>query len=264
ISVKMVLTNVYLTSDTYALCIAHAFTNEKEEIMGLLIGEVVFFFDNYEIKIDCENETCHISSAMILKRSDKRPDRVEISPEQLSNASNHAEHLSEKLNKPMRIVGWYHSHPHITVWPSNVDLKTQASYQLMDDRFVGLIFSVFNQDKSNRTSRWKVLIFYFTSTQYERVDVNVHITPSTTMCTSILDSYQQLHEIIWQEEKELFESTKSDSLDLTSSLHNGAVYTKNVVQIVECIQVPLMNFMQGKLNENLRTIEHMKQKNEKL
>ena len=39
----------------------------------------------------------------------------------------------------------YHSHPHITVLPSHVDVRTQAMYQSMDEGFIGLIFSVFNQ-----------------------------------------------------------------------------------------------------------------------
>lgn len=75
--------------------------------------------------------------------------------------------------KRMRIVGWYHSHPKITVWPSHVgnimmhfrnlstrcqlkyfdcyrvDTDTQAVYQMMDETFVGLIFSCFNEDKSS-------------------------------------------------------------------------------------------------------------------
>ena len=28
--------------------------------------------------------------------------------------------LARELQRPMRVVGWYHSHPHITVWPSHV------------------------------------------------------------------------------------------------------------------------------------------------
>lgn len=28
--------------------------------------------------------------------------------------------LAEMTGRPMRVVGWYHSHPHITVWPSHV------------------------------------------------------------------------------------------------------------------------------------------------
>ena len=30
------------------------------------------------------------------------------------------------------------------------DIRTQASYQLMDERFFGLIFSVFNEDKTTK------------------------------------------------------------------------------------------------------------------
>ena len=33
----------------------------------------------------------HISAVIVLRRSDKQPDRVEISPEQLSDASTKAE-----------------------------------------------------------------------------------------------------------------------------------------------------------------------------
>ena len=47
----------------------------------------------------------------------------------------------------LKVLGWYHSHPHITVWPSHVDVGTQADYQLMDDNFIGLIFSCFNDSE---------------------------------------------------------------------------------------------------------------------
>ena len=45
----------------------------------------------------------------------------------------------------VRVIGWYHSHPHITVLPSHVDVATQASYQQLDAGFIGIIFSTFNQ-----------------------------------------------------------------------------------------------------------------------
>ena len=38
----MPVNGVYLTADCYSVCLAHALTTEKEEIMGLLIGEVQF------------------------------------------------------------------------------------------------------------------------------------------------------------------------------------------------------------------------------
>ena len=52
--------------------------------------------------------------------------------------------LAAETGRPLRVVGWYHSHPHITVWPSHVDLQTQAQYQTMERTFVGLIFSCFS------------------------------------------------------------------------------------------------------------------------
>lgn len=61
-----------------------------------------------------------IVSSVILRRLDKKPDRVEISEEQLVQATMKAEELASELGRPIRVVGWYHSHPHITVWPSHV------------------------------------------------------------------------------------------------------------------------------------------------
>ncbi|XP_028513313.1 lys-63-specific deubiquitinase BRCC36-like isoform X2 [Exaiptasia diaphana] len=131
------VSTVKLEGDAYTVCLIHALSTEREEVMGLLIGEV-------------DNGVTHIYSVIMLQRLDKRKDRVEISPEQLSDASNQAERLGllTRCHRPMRVVGWYHSHPHITVWPSHVDLSTQAMYQVMDEGFVGLIFSCFNDTKS--------------------------------------------------------------------------------------------------------------------
>ena len=72
-------------------------------------------------------------------------DRVEASPEQLASAMASAEKLSEDSGLKVRVIGWYHSHPHITVLPSHVDVRTQASYQQLDAGFIGIIFSTFNQ-----------------------------------------------------------------------------------------------------------------------
>ena len=40
------------------------------------------------------------------------------------------------------------SHPHITVLPSHVDVRTQAAYQMLDEGFVGIIISAFNRVRS--------------------------------------------------------------------------------------------------------------------
>lgn len=57
-------------------------------------------------------------------------DRVETSPEQMAACSALAEHMSVSTGMPTRVVGWYHSHPHITVLPSHVDVNTQVCLQM--------------------------------------------------------------------------------------------------------------------------------------
>lgn len=79
-------------------------------------------------------------------RSDRRKDRVETNPEQLAAASALAERMTSSTGRTTRVIGWYHSHPHITVLPSHVDVHTQAMYQLLDSGFIGLIFSCYSED----------------------------------------------------------------------------------------------------------------------
>ena len=64
----------------------------------------------------------YICSVYMMRRSDKRPDRVEIPPEQLSAAAIEADLLASRLKRSVQVLGWYHSHPHITVWPSHVGM----------------------------------------------------------------------------------------------------------------------------------------------
>ena len=47
--------------------------------------------------------------------------------------------LTEQLD------GAWCSHPHITVLPSHVDVRTQGAYQMLDEGFVGIIVSAFNR-----------------------------------------------------------------------------------------------------------------------
>ena len=92
------------------------------------------------------------------RRVDRRPDRVEISPEQLAAASDEAARVTEETRRVTRVIGWYHSHPHITVLPSHVDVQTQGNFQLLDRGFIGLIFSVF-ASLPDSTSRMQMVAF---------------------------------------------------------------------------------------------------------
>ncbi|KAJ8610696.1 hypothetical protein CTAYLR_005650 [Chrysophaeum taylorii] len=114
---------------------AHALSTEQQEVMGLLLGS--WFYDELGVA-----KRADIAEVVTLQRSDRRPDRVEVSGAQLAQASDVAEAKGHK------VIGWYHSHPHITVAPSHVDARTQGQYQTLDDGFVGLICAVFQEGDS--------------------------------------------------------------------------------------------------------------------
>ncbi|XP_074312626.1 uncharacterized protein LOC141648071 [Silene latifolia] len=146
----MSLTNVKMSEEVWLTCVTHALSTETEEIMGLLLGD-----------IECSKSgksTALIWGASPQTRSDRRKDRVETNPEQLAAASAMAERMSTTTGRRTRVIGWYHSHPHITVLPSHVDVRTQGMYQLLDSGFIGLIFSCFNED-AFKVGRIQVIAF---------------------------------------------------------------------------------------------------------
>uniref|UniRef100_A0A8C3DV24 Uncharacterized protein n=1 Tax=Corvus moneduloides TaxID=1196302 RepID=A0A8C3DV24_CORMO len=231
---KMAVQAVHLEADAFLVCLNHALSTEKEEVMGLCIGEVPPAEGRPRGGAGGGVDTSrivHIHSVIILRRSDKRKDRVEISPEQLSAASTEAEisfsrdssRLAEMTGRPMRVVGWYHSHPHITVWPSHVDVRTQAMYQMMDQGFVGLIFSCFIEDKNTKTGR--ILYTCFQSIQAQKI-----------FCV-----------LPWHDVLLLF-----------------AVFTKNLCSQMSAISGPLLQWLEDRLEQNKQRVQELQQEKEQL
>ncbi|XP_005091457.1 lys-63-specific deubiquitinase BRCC36 isoform X2 [Aplysia californica] len=251
----MSLKCVNLESDVYLVCLTHALSTEREEIMGLLIGEVD------------EERALHISSVVILRRSDKQPDRVEISPEQQSDASIKAEQLAKELNRPLRVVGWYHSHPHITVWPSHVDLRTQASYQQMDDGFVGLIFSVFNEDKVSKFNKIQVTCFQSRqiNSEFHRAEVPLNVVPTCQIGPACLSSLVELPKILLQEEDEAYARVSDPAdQDLLTRVHNASVFTKSLCHVMEVVSGPLLHSLEQRLQANKQRTAHLQEEKAQL
>ncbi|XP_054976087.1 lys-63-specific deubiquitinase BRCC36 [Sorex araneus] len=275
---------VHLESDAFLVCLNHALSTEKEEVMGLCIGELnddtspqrsdsKFAYGGSDPHTVAEKSDTvrivHIHSVIILRRSDKRKDRVEISPEQLSAASTEAERLAELTGRPMRVVGWYHSHPHITVWPSHVDVRTQAMYQMMDQGFVGLIFSCFIEDKNTKTGR--VLYTCFQSIQaqknseYERIEIPIHIVPHVTIGKVCLESAVELPKILCQEEQDAYRRIHSlTHLDSVTKIHNGSVFTKNLCSQMSAVSGPLLQWLEDRLEQNQQLLQELQQEKEAL
>ena len=95
----MSLAHCTLAKECAFCVVAHALSTEKQEVMGLLFGR-------------WDGPQAFVEEAHPLARTDRRADRVEVKPEQLAKAASIAE------SRGLRIVGWYHSHPHITAAPS--------------------------------------------------------------------------------------------------------------------------------------------------
>lgn len=168
------LTHVIVTDNVIQECFAHAYVTEREEVMGVLLGEM----------IDPPNQqhggkTARIWATKVIQRKDKRPDRVEIAPEHLYVATEHAERVSSQCKRRTRVLGWYHSHPRITPYPSAVDLNCQAGFQYMESGWVGLIFSVFHSDSANCNS--STIHAFQTGPTGAHEKVHLSIVPSTSL-----------------------------------------------------------------------------------
>ncbi|OUC47857.1 diacylglycerol kinase accessory domain protein [Trichinella nativa] len=177
-----------------------------------------------------------------LKRLVKRSDRVEMTPETLSEAITYADNLNavnDSLDesvrkKPVRVIGWYHSHPHITVYPSGVDNHTQCEYQnALDPMWIGIIFSVYNTDERSGIGRLNYLAF------------------QPAIDSILTERIGALTELCFAEESDAFEKAVQsfsfdDNLQQLKTLaysHNVSTYTTNVCSTIRGFVHPLLAYL---------------------
>jgi BRCA1/BRCA2-containing complex subunit 3 len=211
----------------------------------------------------------YISSAYAMRRSDKQADRVEIHPEQLSAAAMEAERLALKLQRPIQVLGWYHSHPHITVWPSHVDVGTQADYQLMDENFIGLIFSCFN-DSDKRCSAQLICFQSYSPTEGSRLEylqlpIKILPSPHSTLSEACVSALAHLPEILLEEEQESYATCQRYcENDLLTKIHNGAVYTQRLTHIQQVVCGPVIQTLEEQLQRTQSSLEDLRHKKTQL
>ncbi|KAL7303806.1 hypothetical protein TKK_0003933 [Trichogramma kaykai] len=242
------LRKVEINDDVYLVCLQHALSTENYEVMGLLIG-------------DHNNGVTEISAAIILRRSEKKKDRVEISPHQLINATSEAEQLTETMGRKMKVVGWYHSHPHITVFPSHVDTNTQQMYQTMDPEFVGLIFSVFTEDKSNRAREVEMTCFQTHNGSAQDIPISINYTSDISKhCSTTMVN---LSKILAQEEEDMTVDSKRHP-DRLTAIHNEAVQTRALGHVTDIVTRPLLQVFIERLKSNNNRVAYLKNHIEEL
>jgi len=235
-----------MSSSVFQTCLTHAFSTEREEIMGLLLGRWT------KVK---EKDVAYIEAISISRRLDKLKDRVEISPEQLMHAMNEGEKLQ------LNVIGWYHSHPHLIVSPSTVDLRTQLNMQTLDPRFFGIIFSCFNEEDSVQ----RLNITCFQSSLIDSIpghlEIPLIITSDNTYPDYSLYQLTELPNILFSEEKNSFEESLQNK-DITNELdstlankltyqHNSFIYMEGISNIVDKLSMPIYQNIES-INEQLK------------
>nr|AFK46473.1 unknown [Medicago truncatula] len=175
----MSLTSVKMSEEVWLTCATHAFSTETEEIMGLLLGDIQHSKNG--------SVTALIWGASPQTRSDRRKDRVETNPEQLAAASALTDKMTVTTGRTTRVIGWYHSHPHITVLPSHVNVRTQAMYQLLDSGFIGLIFSCYNED-ANKIGKIQVIAFQSSDGKQNSMSRPIPLSPVNKSSIIHIDS----------------------------------------------------------------------------
>lgn len=94
--------------------LCHALSSEREEVMGLLLGETLERGGGASGSAspsggDGAYGVVRVLALLPQKRVDIRPDRVEATPEQLAFASSEAETIATQaaMEDRLRVVGWY-------------------------------------------------------------------------------------------------------------------------------------------------------------
>lgn len=251
---------MWLSADAYLVCMTHALSTEKEEIMGLLFGETL-----------PGGDAVWIYGVYMMRRSDKRADRVEISPEQLSAALTESQTLSQQLGKEVRVLGWYHSHPHITISPSHVDVRTQFQYQSLDPNFFGLIISAFHEEM-DRSGSIKITCFQAereanpTGEVFVKREIPFAIQNSgVSIGPACLNAYLQLPRILFQEEEESYrEFQGADASDFLTTVYNSSVYTQNLELILSDICNPVLRVLESHLQSQVQLIKSLEDEMDRL
>ena len=176
-----------------------------------------------------------------------------------------ASEFAESLPGNARVLGWYHSHPRITVNPSHVDLATQANYQLMDRDFVGLIFSVFSYDVNKNKDSKEAIAFQCHQGQckYITIEIESPRSPDVNEMTGF-DVTARLPEILKQEELSDCSTACSEGQDPLAMVHNRGCLAAQLSNQTSNVTIPLLEAAQARKQYLVKLIARLRTKKERL
>ena len=239
-----------ITSEAYSSCLNHALLTDQEEVMGLLVGN--------QTKNERDKKTViTIFSTISMTRKCKQKDRVEFDAIKMAQAAETVEQM--KINNA-RVIGWYHSHPKITVPPSHVDLETQEAQQFQG-AFVGIIISCFNCDQ-NDVNKINVIAFQTKKVDYKQVphyipiefinEYDVFGNTWSNACNSAITFSNILRNLLDEEEEEYQkEKLFIEPNDTINYLLLLSSRQSLLCKIIQNVSTPYFNCLNSEI-ENLR------------
>ncbi|KAJ3061230.1 BRCA1 BRCA2-containing complex, subunit 3 [Podochytrium sp. JEL0797] len=247
------MAQVFVAADVYLALSTYALATEKEEILAMLMGST-----------SPDGLIVTVTHCLFCQRKDKRRDRVEISSEQLSQAISYADSTNTA------VIGWAHSHPHITVLPSHVDLRCQRDQQMLSESFIGLILSVFNDFKGVQRCQFIAFRTIASESELIRTEIPVFLTPTTSngISSTSLQQLLRIPQIFLSEEKEFFtkavatgDDAEKDGLAEKLVLsHYSGLYVRNLSSVLDKLCVPLVEAVEARLNRNAEEIALLKRR----
>ncbi len=160
-----------------------------------------------------------------------------------------ADRLTQEHGRNVRVVGWFHSHPHITVLPSAVDLRTQGNFQQLDARFFGLIISVFSED-ADSTQRIRAVTFQSSrreaeqAASWEHHEVPLSIVPSSAVRrdggNGSGSSPSTLLRLIFAEERARYLTRLASANSVLERKYVSSVYEQQLTRLLEYSVAPVV------------------------
>jgi 26S proteasome regulatory subunit N11 len=114
---------VQISSLALLKMLKHGRSGVPLEVMGLMLGE---FVDEFTIQVVDVFAMPQNGSAVSVEAVDPA-----YQAEMLD--------MLKPVHRPQMVVGWYHSHPGMGCWLSNVDINTQTSFEQLHKRCIGVV-----------------------------------------------------------------------------------------------------------------------------
>ncbi|CAM9792208.1 unnamed protein product [Chrysoparadoxa australica] len=251
-----ILTACSLSWPAFFTCCSHAMTTEHHEVMGVLLGHW-----------EEEGSRVVIEHVWVLQRTDKRKDRVEVNWEQLLEVSQRADAASKANGKEFRVVGWYHSHPHITVLPSHVDAKVHSQHQQSDSRWLGLIFAVFQTANPELEGKIEATAFQSSDNSkegYKQIPLVICPPSPSQSCVGLplSDAFQELirlQETLFKEERDQKPSDCSGRISFAEDVYNSAIYQQGLASLLSVSSTPLLHALRCRVECMRRQEDELKE-----